>query len=128
MTLPPRIDKKIERTATCWLWTASADPLGYGHVYLNGAPRLAHRVVYEFLVAPIDAGLDLDHLCRNPRCVNPAHLEPVTHAENMRRTRKTHCSRGHEYTPGNTYTYQNKRGRECRICQHLRYLRRGTTA
>lgn len=58
---------------------------GYGRVQHDGVPTPAYRVVYELAVGPIPAGLVLDHLCRVIACVNPAHLEPVTHAENVRR-------------------------------------------
>lgn len=69
----------------CWLWEGAADAIGYGK--FNPGARLigAHRYSYQSMVGAIPAGLYLDHLCRNPRCVNPDHLEPVTHAENVRR-------------------------------------------
>jgi len=70
----------------CWLWTGGNDRRGYGR-FSDADQRqvLAHRFAYELLVGPIPEGLDLDHLCRVPACVNPAHLEPVTNAENHRR-------------------------------------------
>ncbi len=80
----PLFFAKVEFTDACWLWTASTDWYGYGWFWV-GAPRRAHRVCYEWLVGPIPAGLELDHLCRVPACVRPEHLEPVTHAENVRR-------------------------------------------
>jgi hypothetical protein len=76
----------------CWEWLAAKERTGYGtffcrHVIGRGTaiPERAHRVAYELLVGPIQAGLTLDHLCRNRGCVNPAHLEPVTRGENVRR-------------------------------------------
>lgn len=69
----------------CWDWGRARDGAGYGAIWYEGRVQGAHRWVYEQLVGPIAKGLDLDHLCRNPRCVNPDHLEPVTHAENIRR-------------------------------------------
>jgi hypothetical protein len=88
-----------------------------------GLRRQAHRYAYELLVGPIASGLVLDHLCRNPGCVNPKHLEPVTDRENTRRgissaaenAKKTHCYRGHPFDERNTYV--NLKGkRACREC------------
>ena len=80
--------KKVDASGDCWLWTGYITPLGYGTLTVRRLGRgfKAHRLVYELLVGPIPVGLELDHLCRNTRCVNPDHLEPVTHAENMRRS------------------------------------------
>lgn len=110
----------------CWLWTGylhSPEAGGYGRLTVDGREVLAHRYAYELLVGPIPGGLPLDHLCRVTLCVNPAHLEPVTHAVNIHRgfsiqafnARKTHCIRGHEFTPENTLI-RPEGGRRCRIC------------
>ena len=70
----------------CWLWNRKFRPDGYGVKSLGKTAEIrAHRWVYEQYVGPIPEGLELDHLCNNPPCVNPAHLEPVTHTENMLR-------------------------------------------
>jgi hypothetical protein len=69
----------------CWEWTSARTPSGYARVKRQGRDSQAHRVAYEVHVGPIPDGLELDHLCRNRGCVRPDHLEPVTHAENMRR-------------------------------------------
>ena len=111
----------------CWIWPKYTDRLGYGQMRHDSKVEYAHRVVYELLIGPIPEGLEIDHLCRNPSCVNPWHLEPVTHRENLLRAptniasinaRKTHCVAGHEFTPANTYRRKD-RGvtRECRKCR-----------
>lgn len=70
----------------CWLWTRdTSNTYGYGRFKMPGRYAVAHRVAYESVRGPIGSGLDLDHLCRVRHCINPAHLEPVTKAENVRR-------------------------------------------
>lgn len=98
----------------CWLWAGGMDARD---AYGKYEGRQAHRVVYERLVGPIPDGLELDHLCRVPRCVNPVHLDPVTTAENMRRRYEVYveCVNGHAYTPENTYTRPSGH-RDCRTC------------
>lgn len=69
----------------CWNWIGGKHPRGYGIFWVNGRNIYAHRYFYEYLYDPVPSGLELDHVCRNNACVNPFHLEPVTHAKNMRR-------------------------------------------
>jgi len=69
----------------CWIWQGAKNDRGYGQIRMHGKAIYAHRAMYEIHVGPIAKGLELDHLCREPACVNPAHLEPVTHRENIRR-------------------------------------------
>lgn len=81
------VDKDVDRDG-CWTWTGKKGSKGYGLVHVDsasGRQQQAHRAAYELVVGPIPDGLELDHLCRVRVCVNPAHLEPVTRAENMRR-------------------------------------------
>lgn len=123
-----RFWSKVTKTDTCWLWTGSRNKAGYGDfkVRVNGSlkVRRAHRWLYELEHGQVPDGLELDHLCRVPRCVRPEHLEPVTHRENMLRgqnptaenARRTHCTHGHSLTAGNIY--RTKGGaRDCRLCR-----------
>lgn len=71
---------EVGEDSECWPWVGSRDPYGYGRLKINGKFRGAHRLAYELSVGSIPEGLEIDHLCRNRCCVNPAHLEPVTHA------------------------------------------------
>ncbi len=115
--------KVVELPNGCWQWTAAKHDAGYGRFRFAGKMVYAHRWAYETLVGPIPEGLQIDHLCRNPPCVNPSHLEPVTNRENTMRglTPKTHCPQGHPYSGDNLgitkdkYAYQGKR-RFCRQC------------
>ncbi|MDG4798960.1 HNH endonuclease signature motif containing protein [Micromonospora sp. WMMD980] len=110
----------------CWLWHRAKDPFGYGRIWHDGGMRLAHRVMFELHRGPVPEGLVLDHLCRVTSCVNPAHLEPVAHAVNVRRgnsgraqAARTHCPRGHEYTEDNTHIGKSG-SRFCRTCDKSR--------
>lgn len=83
-SIEERLFPRIE-VGDCWVWLGNRERHGYGMVTINNKGRLVHRVLWEHLVGAIPSGLELDHLCRNPSCCNPDHLEPVTHAENVRR-------------------------------------------
>jgi HNH endonuclease len=76
-------DYLIDLDTGCWVWQRAKTTAGYGQMYVDGKMAYTHRVFYEGYVADIPAGLVLDHLCRNPSCCNPDHLEPVTFAENV---------------------------------------------
>lgn len=114
---------KVEKTATCWLWRGHIGRLGYGVFSMYRKLAKAHRVSYEWAKGPIGEGLEIDHLCRVRHCVNPEHLEAVTHSTNMRRSlsppgfhaAKTHCLRGHPFDETNTYL-GSKGERFCRKC------------
>lgn len=122
---PPVMDRVLSRIGSpddngCWPWTGALNAQGYGCFSgMRHVSTAAHRVVYTLLVGQIPSGLHLDHLCRNPICVNPAHLEPVTHAENVRRAadqdRSPVCPRGHAFDDENTYV-RTDGYRKCRAC------------
>jgi hypothetical protein len=128
-TVDERFWSKVDKTGDCWMWLGKKQSTGHGHfVIVKGLTVMAYRYSYEQLVGPIPAGLVIDHLCRTPPCVNPAHLEPVTSGENLRRGdgptgrrfRQTHCIHGHEFTPENTERSGPYQTRRCRACRRAR--------
>lgn len=131
MEIEERLARKSMKTACgCILWLGSTDPNGYGRLYNPKGSRHVHRIAYELAVGPIPAGMELDHLCRIPSCVNPDHLEPVTRQQNILRgmvpvtnkSKRTHCKLGHELTDENTYLYKAPDGvtrRRCKTCNKL---------
>jgi hypothetical protein len=126
LPVAPRFWAKVNKTETCWLWTGTA-PAGYGQISVNGKAVPSHRWAYEQAKGPIPNGLQLDHLCRVTRCVNPDHLEPVSARVNILRgegvpainSKRTHCKQGHPFTPENT-AYIRGRHRQCRTCSNCR--------
>jgi HNH endonuclease len=141
---PPadRFREKVDTSGgpdACWPWTAHTDK-GYGLFRAIDGCVGAHRFAWELANGPIPDGATIDHVCHNGtdcaggvtclhrRCCNPAHLEPVSMAENVARSHnargnRTHCPQGHEYTPENTkFNYVNG-GRVCRTCSNA-YQRR----
>lgn len=85
-TASERFWARVDRTGDCWLWMGSKNKHGYGTFVAEPPKRIgAHRFAYEEERGPIPVGMEIDHLCGNPSCVRPAHLEVVTHEENMRR-------------------------------------------
>lgn len=90
----------------CWLWQGVLNSSGYG----------PHREFWTDANGPIPMGLVVDHLCRQRSCVNPEHMELVTHSENLRR--RPTCREGHEWTEESTYSYKGYR--LCRICRAAR--------
>ena len=133
-----------EPNSGCWLWTARLDRNGYGRIGIwmpdrgHNVPRSAYREMFKALRGPIPEGLELDHLCRVRSCVNPDHLEPVTHKENVRRgeckaqharqaaakakRKRQKCGKGHPYIEGSYYWYAGKGHSPFRVCRECRRI------
>jgi hypothetical protein len=147
MTLPDKFWKRVNKNGPipvnrpdlgpCHIWTAGKDSNGYGQWWINGKTVRVYISTYEDMYGPIPKGLVTDHLCREHSCCNPAHLETVTNAENIRRgdlreigkitgamqRAKTHCPHGHPYDEKNTKIGKNPNGgtrRSCRACGRIK--------
>ncbi len=108
----------------CWIWTGTKNEDGYGLVHLGGKREYVHRVMYQMFVGPVNNNRELDHLCRNPSCCNPLHLEAVSSRENSIRGnhplfvihRERRCRKGHDLSnPLNVRTSRDGRTR-CKVC------------
>lgn len=123
ISLEARFWAHVRKTDGCWEWTATCSTTGYGRVHAWGRAEQAHRVAYRLMVGEIPAGLTIDHLCRNRKCVKPEHLEVVTMRENILRgegasaknAKRTACIQGHPFTEDNLY--QRRGVRICQICK-----------
>lgn len=111
-----RFWEKVDATGGCWNWTAGTDSSGYGtfNAGKEWGTVSAHRFAWQILVGPIPDGLELDHRCFNTRCVDPDHLEPVTHQQNVDRSRRSrlYCVRGHRRSENRIATG----GKGCHSC------------
>lgn len=129
--------------STCWLWTGYVGTHGYGFL---GNHISAHKFSYERFIGSVPESYEIDHICHNAdplcaggstclhrRCVNPAHLEAVTHRENVLRSMRgpialhaaqTHCKRGHPLSGDNLWIDPNGH-RQCVICETARRAKRG---
>jgi hypothetical protein len=114
----------------CIFWLGSRTKFGYGKFRVGGRGSktvVAHKFAYESIYGPLTPGVVLDHLCRQPSCVNVLHLEAVTQRVNLMRSdltdawkksHQTHCKRGHEFTESNTRIAKNG-SRHCKECERL---------
>lgn len=117
---------KFNINNNCIEWTGKLDKDGYGFISINSDNIKAHRLFYELFKDKIPYNKVIDHLCRNPKCVNFEHLEAVTVGTNTRRginhnRNKTHCKFGHLLTEDNIYRRKNRNSRECKICISNRF-------
>jgi hypothetical protein len=130
--LPPeRVDrfwaKAVQQPSGCWEWSGSVSPYGYGILVIRRRPTRAHRVAYELKYGRIPQGLVIDHLCRNTKCVNPAHLEAVTNTVNVlrgigpsaRNAVATQCVHGHDLADDNVVIVPGGK-RQCIECGRRR--------
>jgi|GEM_PF-3165139 len=124
-----KVDKTpgLGKWGDCWFWTGGiSKQTGYGNcTKIIGKKTTPHRIAYVLVKGPIADGLELNHECEVKRCVNPDHLEPMTHEHNMLfsdtlpglNAKKTHCPKGHPYNQSNTYRQKNG-GRVCKRCRY----------
>lgn len=125
-SLAERLEAKVDRVGECWEWQGSKDR-GYGLIRVQGRTRKAHREAYRIHRGDIPEGKDLDHLCRNKSCINPDHLEPVSHQENVRRERAARptCPKGHPRSPENLMVKAVDGSSQCRVCHQIYNRSRG---
>lgn len=109
----------------CITYKVNISDQGYGRISLNSKTYKAHRIVYKLFKGALSKHLEIDHLCRNRACINPEHLEQVTHkinvlrgeSTNAKNARKTHCKRGHVLKGRNVYIVNKKGHRSCNTCK-----------
>lgn len=123
-----RFNALVNKTEECWEWTGALDTSGYGRFWMNGKSHSAHRVAITLAGISFITNTEVDHLCRNRKCVNVEHLEQVSDRTNSLRSnnvgginsRKTHCPRGHELAGYNCMILKTSGSRTCRTCHNIR--------
>lgn len=122
--------QKVDKSGSCWVWTAWKNAQGYGMFNEGPVKWKAHRLSFTLLVGPIPAAVCVLHHCDNPACVNPQHLYLGDRADNARDTsarkrwfnsRKTHCAQGHEFSQDNTFVQDG--ARRCRRCYSMAHAK-----
>lgn len=120
---------QYEPNTGCSLWIGDNVKGGYGRICINRKKLLAHRVMYYLYKGDIPKSMTIDHVCNNPFCVNPIHLQAISMKDNTMRgssfskinSLKTHCPQHHEYDEKNTFKYKDGR-RGCRACMNKKSL------
>lgn len=127
-----KISNKFYKKSRCHMWTGTKNQLGYGVLGMNDQSHLAHRLSYVINKGKFDQRLDIHHKCHNRPCVNPAHLVPITHKENLAKSngvsstinkKKKKCPRGHRFSKSNNSFVNNAGSRVCIICAALYHKR-----
>lgn len=116
---------KVDKTGTCWLWTGAVSSSGYGvFAYEGSKTAYSHRITLAWSGVELAGEMVIDHLCRTPLCVNPAHLEQVTPKENIARglqgALKSHCPQGHPWVEENQYVRPGTGRKMCLACRSER--------
>jgi hypothetical protein len=126
-----RFHAKYTIIDTCWIWQGAKINSGYG-IFTDeyGKTVTAHRWSYQYFKGAIPEGCVVDHICRNPACVYPQHLQAISQSDNIKRSllvkqrsARTHCKNGHEFTPENTKYVKGQRGRRCAKCLYISKLK-----
>lgn len=122
--LTPAVNFLADPQGGCWEWTRPVNSWGYGQTTANGKRKAIHRLVYELFFGELPEfngdgdSIVIDHICRNKICVNPMHLQAITHTENavLGRLRNTHCPHGHAFE-GENLRITPQGWRKCRTCE-----------
>lgn len=115
-------DNFVERLQVeddCLVWTGNLNPDGYGRIMIERKRLWTHRYVWEQCAGTIPDGMEINHLCKRRSCVKFEHLEVLSHPDNVRYSRKTHCKNGHPFNETYLQTYRGKttERRACRECR-----------
>jgi len=106
----------VEGEYGCWIWTGTDNGNDYPTSNVGSKQVYVYKEMYEYLKGPIPYGKEPDHICRIRKCINPAHIEPVTHRENMKRGKTIIARQIQSKTCPNGHPYSGVNNRGDRIC------------